>query len=92
MIFFREMRDQRRVRAVLVEEAFATRNGATVVAVVKNDRIFGEAVFSELIENFSERFIGAGDAIVVLGDIGANAWRIRQIGRHADLGRIGHEG
>ena len=76
MIFFREMRDERRMRAVLVEEAFAARDGATVVTVVKNNCVFSEAVGGELIEDFSEGLIGAGDAIVVLGDIGADGRRI----------------
>ena len=42
--FFREMRHEWRVRAVLVEEALAARDRPTVIAVIKNNRVFRQTI------------------------------------------------
>ena len=84
------MRHEWRVRAVLVEEALAARNCPTVIAVIKNNRVFRQTISPKICEDFPERGIGAGDVVEIVCDVGANCRGVGQIGRHADLRRIGH--
>ena len=85
----REVDDHGDVQAGVGGPAFAAGHAAAVVAVVKDDRILGEAGGGEFFEADPGVGVGGGDLVVILRPILANLGEIGVVGGDAHLRRIG---
>ncbi len=75
-------------RPELNGQQLASWHPRAVVAVVEDDRLFGESRGVEFLESLTGVGVGRADLVVVLGSILADLGRIWVIGGDADLGRV----
>ena len=86
--FFGETSHQRHVHAAVEQRAFVAGHAAAVVAVKKDNRVFGEAVVLKLLQNGADLLVHRGDAIVKARDLAPDERRVRIIRRQRHLGRV----
>jgi hypothetical protein len=79
--------DEGHARPRIVDIAFPPRQRAAVVAVVKDDRVLGEAGLGEFGESGADLGVHHGHLIVVVGPIASDFGRVGMIGRQLDFFR-----
>ena len=85
----REVNDHGDVQAGVGGPTLAAGHTAAVVAVVKDDRVLGEAGGGEFFEAGPGVGVGSGDLVIVLRPILADLGQIRMVGGDPHLRRIG---
>ena len=85
---FGEANHERHVHAAVQQRALVAGHSATVVAVKKHDRVLGEAIGGELLQDSTDLFVHRGDAIVKARDLAPDERRVRIIRRQQRLGGV----
>ena len=85
---FGEPNHERHVHATVEQRAFVAGHAAAVVAVKKDDGVFGEAIVRELLQDSTDLFVHRRDAIVKARDLAPDERRVRIIRRQQRLGGV----
>ena len=86
--FFGETSHQWHVHAAVEQRAFVAGHAAAVIAVKKDNRVFGETVVLKLLQNGADLLVHHGDAIVKARDLAPDERRVWVIRRQRYLGRV----
>ena len=86
--FFGEANDQRHVHTAIKQGTLMAGHAATVVAVEKYNRVLGEPVLLELLDNCPDLLVHCRDTIIKARQFAANQRCVRIIGRQGHLVRV----
>ena len=88
---FRPADHERNAQAGVVERPLRTRHAVAVIAPVEHDRVLGQAVVCELLENLADLAVHVGDVVVHARELFPHRRRVGIVRRHLDFRRIGDE-
>ena len=86
--FFRDMDDHRDANAGVVEVALAARSRTTVVSIVENNGVIGEAVLLKFGEDAANLRVERGHGVVVNCEVVTHLREIGEVGRKCEFGGI----
>ena len=82
---------QRHAEARVVERSLGARDAVAVIAPVEDDRVVGQPVVFELLQDLADLRVHVGDVVVDAGELFAHDRRVGVVRRHLELRRIGDE-